>query len=169
MDISFEHKLIILYFLSSINSSINMSEITTFLVEKNYTDYMHATAYLSELAESKLINSYQKDNKVLYKINDEGKSTLEIFGDSLNKDNIKIIDDYLLDLKDLSTNSLHSSFNYEKQEDNNYNVTCSIAKDKNILFNISIPNVKEKEIKKIETKWDSNKLTIMKNIKENLM
>ena len=169
MDNSFEHKLIILYFLSSINSSINMAEITTFLVEKNITDYIQANTYLGELAESKLINSYQKENKVLYKINEEGKSTLEMFSEKLSSENRQIIDDYLLDFKDLSTNSLHSSFNYEKQEDEKYNITCSISKEKNVLFNISIPNVMENDIKKIENKWDSNKLTIMKNIKENLM
>ncbi len=90
MDKSLEHKLIILYFLSNINSSINMSEITTFLVEKNYVDYLEANAYLADLAETGLINEYRKDNKVLYKINDEGKNTLEIFGDQLNDTNRSI-------------------------------------------------------------------------------
>ena len=49
MDNSLENKLIILYFLSGINSSINMSEITTFIVENNYADYISANNYLAEL------------------------------------------------------------------------------------------------------------------------
>ena len=66
-----DHKLIILYFLSNINSSINLSDITNFLIEKNYTDYMQAGNLLAELENNGLIAVIKKDNKVLYKINEK--------------------------------------------------------------------------------------------------
>lgn len=164
-----QHKLIILYFLSNLNSSINLSEITTFLIEYNYTDYLQAGQYLGELAESGLINVYQKDNKVLYKINDQGKQTLELFSERLSDDNRKIIDNYLITLKDVSTNSIHTSFKYLEDENKNFEILCTIAKEKEILFEISIPNVKNEDIDKIKDKWETNKLTIMKTIKESLL
>lgn len=164
-----EHKLIILYFLSNLNSSINLSEITTFLIEYNYTDYLQAGQYLAELADSGLVNVYQKDNKVLYKINDQGKQTLELFSERLSNENRKIIENYLIDLKDISTNSIHTSFNYLEDDNKKFKVLCTVAKDKEILFEINIPNTEKEDIDKIKDKWETNKLTIMKTIKENLL
>lgn len=168
MDNSFEIKLLILNFLSDLGSSVNLSEITSFLLESNLADYMQANQYLAELSESGLINEYQKENKVLYKINDQGKNTLEMFSDKISDDNRENIKKRVSELKEFTTDKINSSFTCKK-DDNNYTASCSIIKEKNILFQIDIPNVSEKEAKQIEKNWDENKLNILKNIKENLM
>lgn len=164
-----DHKLIILYFLSSINSSINLSDITNFLIEKNYTDYMQAGNLLAELENNGLLTVIKKDNKVLYKMNEQGKQTLDMFIDRLPEKDKVIIDEYLEDFKDLSTNSLHSSFASIKNEDESIDAICTLSKDKNAIFEIKVPNVSEENLNKVKQNWESNKLTIMKNIKENLL
>ncbi|MCQ2748876.1 MAG: DUF4364 family protein [Clostridia bacterium] len=145
-----DHKLIILYFLSSINSSINLSDITNFLIEKNYTDYMGAGNLLGELENNGLITVIKKDNKVLYKMNEQGKQTLEMFADRMPAKDKEVIDEYLEDFKDLSTNSLHTSFTSIKNDDQSIDAICTLSKDKNALFEIKVPNISENELSKVK-------------------
>lgn len=168
-DILTEHKLLILYFMSSINSSINSMDITNFLIENNYTDYLTAQQYFAELSEQGLINLYQNDKKVFYKINEKGLQTLELFNNRLSSGNRNVVDTYLKDFQDLSTNTLHATFDYDIIDDDVYNIKCSISKDKKTLYNLEIPNVSKVKLDKIKDKWETNKLSIMKYLKDNLI
>lgn len=169
-DFDTEIKLLILYLLGSINSSMDSTILLTFLLENNYAEYMLIQQYIGELTESNLICLYQNSNKVYYKISDSGKQTLEFFSDRLDSKSKLLVDTYFKDFKDLEKNTIQTSFNQIKDEQTNeYTIECTLAKNLKQVFSLDLHNIKEEDLPNIKDSWESNKLNIYKYLKESLL
>ena len=67
------YKLIILYMLRKVNFPLTNTQITSFMLEKNYTDYFHVQEALNDLVEAKLI--------VVEKIRNSSQCTATVDGE----------------------------------------------------------------------------------------
>lgn len=52
------YKLIVLYMLNKVNFKLSYSQISSFLLEKEYTSFMTLQEVISDLQETDLINSH---------------------------------------------------------------------------------------------------------------
>ena len=71
------YKLIILKMLEQVEYPLTNSQITEFILDKEYTNYFTVQQALSEMDETGLVNVTTKRNNSLYHITDAGKNTLE--------------------------------------------------------------------------------------------
>ena len=73
------YKLIILYMLRNSSSPITNSEISEFILDREYTNYFHLQQALSELEETELIEKRTISNTSYYYLTEDGKNTRMIF------------------------------------------------------------------------------------------
>ena len=78
------YKLIILKMLEQVEYPLTNSQITEFILDKEYTNYFTVQQALSEMDETGLVNVTTKRNNSLYHITDAGKNTLEFFGNKIS-------------------------------------------------------------------------------------
>ena len=66
------YKLIILYMLQNVNFPLSNTQISDFILEKEYTNYFHLQEALSELQDTKLIEIEKVRNTSYYHMTEEG-------------------------------------------------------------------------------------------------
>lgn len=67
------YKLIILYMLQNVNFPLSNTQISDFILEKEYTNYFHLQEALSELQDTKLIEIEKVRNTSYYHMTEEGQ------------------------------------------------------------------------------------------------
>lgn len=80
------YKLIILYMLRNSSTPITNSEISEFILDREYTNYFHLQQALSELEETELIEKRTVSNTSYYYLTDDGKNTLTYFENDISQD-----------------------------------------------------------------------------------
>ena len=73
------YKLIILYMLKKVEFPLTNSQISAFILEEQYTDYFTLQETLSDMVESRLLETQTIRNSTHYSLTDLGKETLEYF------------------------------------------------------------------------------------------
>lgn len=80
------YKLIILYMLQNSSSPITNSEISEFILDREYTNYFHLQQALSELEETELIEKRTVSNTSYYYLTEDGRNTLTYFENDISQD-----------------------------------------------------------------------------------
>ena len=141
------YKLIILYLLSKVNFSLSNSQITDFILGKEYTDYLTLQQALSELIEVKLIHVEASAKNSLYQITTEGEETLGYFenriSDQIKEDIIEYIKQNGYELY----NERSVLADFEKNSQNEYNVRCRVMEKKSALLDLTltVPTLEDAE------------------------
>lgn len=73
------YKLIVLYILSRVTFPVTNAQVSDFILQKEYTDYLTLQQVLKELTEAELITSETIRNRTLLSITAEGRQTLQFF------------------------------------------------------------------------------------------
>ena len=67
-------------------SSLTNSQISEFILEREYTNYFHLQEAVSELVEAELIEKHTISNTSYYYLTEDGKNTLSYFEKELSAD-----------------------------------------------------------------------------------
>ena len=78
-DVFTIYKLIVLYMAQQSKEELTNSQISQFVLDRDYTDYFHLQQVLSELVETGLLKKRTKSNSSYYDITEEGSKTLFYF------------------------------------------------------------------------------------------
>ena len=89
------YKLIVLKMLSFLDHPLTNSQISEFILEKEYTNYFTLQQVLFEMEETRLVTKSNSHNSSLYHITDAGKDTLHYFGNKISDAICQDIQDYL--------------------------------------------------------------------------
>ena len=76
-------------------SSLTNSQISEFILEREYTNYFHLQEAVSELVEAELIEKHTISNTSYYRLTEDGKNTLSYFEKELSADIRKEVKEYL--------------------------------------------------------------------------
>ena len=82
------YRLMVLYMLDKVDFPLTNTQITNFILEKDYTTYFTIQQTLSELLDSELIVAESTHNNTLYRITEEGQQALNFFSNKIS-DGIK--------------------------------------------------------------------------------
>lgn len=93
------YKLMILYILSRVNFPLTNAQLTTFILEKEYTNYFNIQRAISELIDDAYITTKIIRNSTLYRITDSGNETLLFFDNMISSGIKEDIEAYLLENK----------------------------------------------------------------------
>ena len=84
------YKLIVLYMLDRVSFPMTVAQVSDFILEKEYTNFMTLQLVLNELTEAGMISSQSIRNRTHLTITTEGKETLHFFknriGDAIKSD-----------------------------------------------------------------------------------
>ena len=137
------YKLIVLYMAQNAKEELTNSQITEFVLERDYTDYFHLQQVLSELVETGLLSKRTISNSSRYELTEEGSSTLSYFENDLSQEIKDEILEYLKDCGVKAPERILMPADYYTTPQGGYAVRCQfIEKDTTILdITMSAPSL----------------------------
>lgn len=112
------YKLMILYMLQKSGSGLSTSQISDFMVMKDYTQFLTQQQVLSELLESDLILCQKMESQTIYTITEVGEKTLACFQEDIPSTIIKEIRRYIKDNISQIKNDLSALSSYTQISEN---------------------------------------------------
>lgn len=135
------YKLIVLYMLDSVSFPMTNAQISDFILEKEYTNFMTLQQVISELTETGMISAQTIRNRTHLAITSEGKETLHFFenriGDPIKKDIAEYFHEKAFDLR----NEVSVLADYYKATSGEFEARL-VAKDRGITLvdlTLSVP------------------------------
>lgn len=135
------YKLIILYLLDRVSFPLSQSQVSEFILDKGYTNYLTLQQVLSELIENNLLSASTTLHRTQLKITKEGRDTLGFFesriSDIIKKEIKEYLKEHSLDLR----NEVSVVSDYYKNVQGEYDALLS-AKDRDttlVEIKLSVP------------------------------
>ena len=135
------YKLIILYMLDRVSFPMTNTQISDFILEKEYTNFMTLQQVISELTEAGMISAQTIRNRTHLAITSEGKETLHYFenriSDAIKKDITEYFKEKEFDLR----NEVSVLADYYKATSGEFEARL-VAKDRGITLvdlTLSVP------------------------------
>ncbi len=148
-----QYKLIILYMLDKADSPLTNTQISNFILEKEYTTYFTLQQALNELVTSTLVRTEATHNNTFYHITPSGTETLSFFpdkiSDAIKQDVISYFDANHMELKQ----EIQVLANYYKTTAQNYEVQCQIKERGVSIINLTIKAGSREQAEAICQNW----------------
>ncbi len=141
------YKLMIMYLLHKVNFPLTNSQLSEFLVSKEYTSYFTFQTVINELLDAKLILHETVRNTTRYELTREGEEALMYFGKNISEAIVKDMDEYIRLNKFKLRSEVGIVSDYYKSTNQDYIVHCEIREGKGLVFemNISMPTAEQAE------------------------
>lgn len=132
------YKLIVLYMLSRVDFPLTKSQISDFILEREYTTFLTLQQAIGDLIDAGFITSQTIRNRTHLAMTKEGAQTLAFFSNQISSSIKKDIDEYLKGNELELRNEVSVFSDYYKATTGEYEAHL-VAKDKNInLIDITI-------------------------------
>ena len=131
------YKLIILKMLEQVEYPLTNSQITEFILDKEYTNYFTVQQALSEMDETGLVNVTTKRNNSLYPHHRCRKNTLEFFGNKISDAILTDIHNYLEEHKIAIREALSTTADYFAGNNGEYVVRCRVREQDSNLIDLT--------------------------------
>lgn len=132
------YKLIVLYMLDKVAFPLTQSQISEFVLDKGYTNYLTLQQVISELIETNLITAHTTLNRTQLTITREGKDSLGYFegriGDVIKKEIIDYFKENSMELK----NEVSVVSNYYKTVNGEYEAILNAKEGDSSLVEIKL-------------------------------
>ncbi|MGN1314898.1 MAG: DUF4364 family protein [Lachnospiraceae bacterium] len=135
------YKLIVLYLLNRVDFSLTQAQISEFILEQGYTNYLTLQQALSQLAENGLIEMKSTLNRTALSITEEGKNTLGYFENRISNAIKQDADTYLKEHSLKLRDQVSVTSNYYKTTIGEFETLLS-AKDRDttlVEIRLSVP------------------------------
>lgn len=154
------YKLIVLYMLGRVTFPLTKAQISDFILEREYTNFLTLQQAISELTDSGMISTRTMANRTHLAITEEGIQTLRYF-DSHISDSIKQdIDAYFQENELTLRNEMSVQANYYKSTSGEFEARL-VAKDRDItLVDITLSVPTEELAASICDKWQAKNESI---------
>lgn len=139
------YKLIVLYMLNQVNFPLTTAQISEFILDKEYTNFLTLQTVISELTETGLASSRTILNRTQLLITEEGRNTLHYFENRISDTIKEEIRDYLKAHRLELRNESSVLGNYYKLVNGDYEAELIIKEKDADLVNIKI-NVPTEEL-----------------------
>lgn len=163
------YKLIVLYMLQNSENSLTNSQISEFILDREYTNYFHLQQAISELVEADLIEMHTRTNTSYYSLTEEGRKTLSYFVQELSSDIKKEVNEYLKSGGFKMEERILTPADYYITPQGNYAVRCQLIEKGLSLIDLtmSAPNLEAAQA--MCRKWASGSQVIYGKIMEELL
>ena len=147
------YKLIVLYMLRKVNFPLSNTQITEFMIDREYTDYFHVQEAIHDLVDAKLITVDTIRNTSQYTATNDGEKTLEYFSNEISYPIKKELDKYLRDNAFELRNESCMVADWELTKDGGYAVTCRVNEGKETIISLTVNVTSEAEAERVCEKW----------------
>ncbi|MBO5459199.1 MAG: DUF4364 family protein [Lachnospira sp.] len=163
------YKLMVLYMLSKVNFPLSNSQISEFMLDKQYTTYFTLQEVLSSLADDGFVTVLAYRNSTQYKLTPEGIDTISFFSNKISNAIRDEIDTYLKENKyDLRCETGTLS-DYYKSTTGDYIVHCLVKEGDTTLIELNVAVPLEEQADMMCSKWKENSQEIYDFVLNKLM
>ena len=163
------YKLIVLKMLDQAETPLSNSQISEFILDKEYTNYFTLQQVLSELDESGLVTVSSSRSTSLYRITDAGRDTLEYFGDKVPAAICGEILEYLKEKKMEIQNSLSTTADFFPAAHSGYMVRCQVRERNSTLIDLTVSVPSGEQAQAVCAHWKEKSQEIYAYIMKNLL
>lgn len=163
------YKLIVLYMLKHSESSLTNSQISEFILDREYTNYFHLQQAISELVEAELIKKHTLSNTSYYCLTEDGNNTLSYFEKELSADIRKEVTEYLKSTGYEMQQRILTPADYYANSQGNYAVRCQIIERSTSLVDLNLVAPNLEAAKSICKNWPDKCQEIYAKIMEELL
>lgn len=162
------YKLIVLYMLDKVSFPLTKTQISDFILEKEYTNFLTLQQAISELIESGMILATTVGNRTQLHITEEGESTLAFFQNRISEGIKEDIRSYLKEKSIELRNEVSITSEYYRSTNGEYAAHLS-AKEKGMdLVDITLSVPLEEMASAICNNWQKKNKEIYKYLTETL-
>jgi len=150
------NKLIILFLIHHMKIPLSNTQITEFMLERDYTDFFSIQQYLTELVDAKLLQTQVEEHTTRYEIEPKGQKTLEYF---LNRIPFSVQEEilhYVQTNRPQVRKEIEILAEYCPQKRNEYLVTCKAMENKTLLMEIKLTAFSKKQAQQVCDNWKKN-------------
>lgn len=147
------YKLMVLYMLSKVNFPLSNSQISEFMLDKQYTTYFTLQEVFSALADDGFIRVLTYRNSTQYTLTAEGKDTISFFSNKISGAIREDIDLYLKANKYDLKCEVGTTSDYYKSTSGDYVVHCQVREGETNLIELNIAVPLEEQADAMCAKW----------------
>lgn len=168
-DASTLYKLMILYMLNKVNFPLTNTQISDFMLVKEYTNYFTLQESLNDLLELEYIKTELFRNTTQYQITRSGSSTVSLLEDQIPSAIKDDIISYLKSNKYELKNEVGTTANYYKNSYKDFVVHCQVKEGQNNLIELNLNVPLEEEADVMCTNWKNCSQEIYEFIMKKLL
>lgn len=147
------YKLIILYILSRVDFPLTNAQLTSFILEKEYTNYFNIQCAISELIDDAFISCDTIRNSSQYRITDSGRETLKFFDNMISQGIKEDIEDYLTRNKYELAQEVSTPAEYYLAAKGEYVVALRVIERERPIIDLKLTVPTEEEAEIICNNW----------------
>ncbi|MCM1183540.1 MAG: DUF4364 family protein [Roseburia sp.] len=148
------YKLIILYMLDKVKFKMTYSQLSRFILEREYTNFITLQQLLSELQDTELIEMDDSHtNRTYLTITAEGRRTLSYFRGRIGKAIIADIDSYLAENHLELKSEAALTADYHRTADGEYAAILSVREQDKVLASVTLSVPTERLAEKVCENW----------------
>lgn len=147
------NKLIVLFMLNKISLPMTNSQISNFILAKEYTNYFSLQQYLSEMVDSQLLEIEKIQHNTRYIITENGKKTLSYFQNRIPNTTKQEIIDYLKQNKHKLRTEIEVTSEYILEKTGDYTVHCVAKENETTLIDLKLNAINKKMAISICDNW----------------
>ncbi len=133
-----QYKLIVLYMLDRVDFPLSNTQISDFILGKEYTSYFTLQQAISELISAELIRTESTHNNTYYHILPAGRETLSYFPDKISEAIKEDVVSYLTENQMELKKDVHILADYYKTVGKEYAARCQIKDRETPLIDLTI-------------------------------
>ena len=161
LQVSFTfNKLIVLYMLDRVTFPITVAQISDFVLEQEYADFLTLQQVINELKDSGLISAETVRNRTFLTITDEGRETLRLFKIRISIADRQAADEYLYKNEFSLRNEIAVQARYYKSTAGGYDAHLTAEERESRLVEITISVPTEEMAVDVCDNWQKKNLEI---------
>lgn len=163
------YKLIVLYMLDKVRFKMTYSQLSSFILEREYTSFITLQQILSDLKDTELIEMDESHtNRTYLSITAEGQKTLSYFKDRIGKAIIADIDSYLAENNLEMKSEASVTADYLRTAGGAYTVSLSVRERDEALVSVTLSVPTEQLAENVCESWYRKNQQIYKYLVEEL-
>lgn len=155
--------------LKNSETALTNSQISEFILEREYTNYFHLQQAISELVDAELIHKQTISNASYYSLTEEGIRTLSFFEKDLSPDIKEEIREYLKTNGCEIPERILTPADYYRTSQGGYAVRCQLIEKSTSLIDLSLNAPNQEAAKSICRNWPKKCQDIYAILMEELM
>ena len=163
------YKLIILYILDKVDFPLTNAQVSSFILEKEYTNYFSIQQAVSELINSELITCETIRNSSYYRLTSAGRETLEFFNHDISDAIKNDILQYLKENKYELREEVSTIADYHEEKKDEFIARCMVRERGSIIVDVSLNVPTEEEASRICNSWREKSQEVYAYLMKTLM
>ena len=147
------YKLIILYMLDEIDTPISKAQISDFVLENGYADFLKLQQIFAEMQESGLVAAQTGVGRTFLRITDEGRESLHFFSGQLNREIKEQIDAFLKEKGATLRNEAAVTGEYYRTTGGEYEAHLCVTERRSRLIDLRMTVPDEEMARAIAEHW----------------